>query len=323
MAQPRLSTALSDGTLTLPEGRIAVLRPPMGYDIGDLPRDAVWIDHGFAPDHRFWSDSGYDVGTAPTGLAAVIVVVPRSKALARAMIARAATMAPMVIVDGQRTDGVDSLFKDLRKRFGDMSSVTKAHGRIFWFASPGAMPDWAATASATADGYVTQPGVFAEGGIDKGSAQLIAALPAKLPKTLADLGGGWGYLTDQVLKMHPNVESVDLVEAEALALDCARQNVTDPRANFHWADATTWRPTQSYGGIITNPPFHTSRAADPALGRAFIASAAKMLAKSGHLWLVANRHLPYEHALGDHFARVDEIGGDGGFKVFHAHRPKT
>ena len=322
MAKPRLSTALSEGLIPLVDGRVAVLRPSIDYDLTALDQDRVWIDHGFAPARQFWTDSGFDTGPRPDDISACIVVVPRSKALARAMIAQAAEMAPLVLVDGQRTDGVDSLFKDLRKRLGDMASIPKAHGRLFWFNSPGAMPDWAAQITQGPEEYVTQPGVFAEGGVDKGSVQLLAALPAKLPKRMADLGAGWGYLSAEVLKSHPEIEQLDMIEAEQLAVECARQNVTDPRATLHWADALQWRPEQKYDGILTNPPFHISREADPSLGREFIAAAARMLSPGGHLWLVANRHLPYEATLGDHFARFEEMGGVGGFKLFHAHRPK-
>jgi 16S rRNA (guanine1207-N2)-methyltransferase len=48
---------------------------------------------------------------------------------------------------------------------------------------------------------------------------------------------------------------------------------------------------------VTNPPFHVVRAADPGLGRAFVEAARGMLGPRGDLWLVANRHLPYEGAL--------------------------
>jgi 16S rRNA (guanine1207-N2)-methyltransferase len=70
-----------------------------------------------------------------------------------------------------------------------------------------------------------------------------------------------------------------------------------------------------------NPPFHAGRATDPSLGRAFIQSAARILAPNGKLWMVANRHLPYETTLSECFRNVDMIGGNGAFKVFHANRP--
>jgi 16S rRNA (guanine1207-N2)-methyltransferase len=137
---------------------------------------------------------------------------------------------------------------------------------------------------------------------------------------VVDLGAGWGYLARAVLTRE-GVAAVDLVEAEALALDCARRNVTDPRARFHWADALTFRPDRPADAVVCNPPFHAARAADPALGAAFIRAAAAMLSPAGTLWLVANRHLPYAPVLSESFREVEEIGGDGAFRLTRAARP--
>jgi 16S rRNA (guanine1207-N2)-methyltransferase len=117
------------------------------------------------------------------------------------------------------------------------------------------------------------------------------------------------------------VKKLHIIEAEATALDCARANITDDRAVFHWADVTTHEAKPAYDGIIMNPPFHTTRAADPGLGQAFIASAARCLAPHGHLWMVANRHLPYEATLSEHFGLVAEIGGTPAFKILQASKP--
>jgi 16S rRNA (guanine1207-N2)-methyltransferase len=48
-----------------------------------------------------------------------------------------------------------------------------------------------------------------------------------------------------------------------------------------------------------------------------------MLSGQGDLWMVANRHLPYEAELKKRFAQVAELGGDARFKLFHATRPLT
>lgn len=321
MADARLTTAIESGTLVLPEGAILALRPAAGTDISALPKDRTRIAHGFRPDIDAWEAQGWSVAE-PAPASAVVVFLPRSKPLARAMVAQAASLAPMVIVDGQKTDGVDSLWREMRTRVNDLPCVTRAHGRLFWFASETVdLSDWQAPAPSEVEGgFVTQWGAFSSDGPDRGSQLLVAALPKKLPARMADLGAGWGYLARAVLERE-GVKSLDLVEAEKLALDCARRNVTDPRAAFHWADATRFRPDHLYDGIVSNPPFHVGRAADPALGRAFIAAAARMLAPSGQLWMVANRHLPYEAALRDSFRHVEEIGGDGAFKLFHAVRP--
>ncbi len=321
MSLSRLTTAIDDGALVLPQGKITVMRPAADYDVSALPRDDIMIAQGFYPDFARWNDAGYFVTAKAEPAEVAIVVVPRSKALARAMIASAATWAKLVIVDGQKTDGVESLFKDCRKRLGSLPSVPKGHGRIFWFTPTDVFDDWVAPPpSMGPHGFVTTAGVFSDGAVDKGSALLAAALPDKLPARMADVGAGWGYLAGPVLA-RKGVASLDLIEAEALSLECARLNVSDKRVDFHWADATAFAPAVPFDGIVMNPPFHTGRASEPSLGRAFIAGAARMLAGHGKLWMVANRHLPYEQALRDAFRNVDEIAGDGAFKVFHATRP--
>jgi len=156
-------------------------------------------------------------------------------------------------------------------------------------------------------GFVTRPGVFSADGSDRGSVLLAAALPEKIKGHVADLGAGWGYLSRAILA-HDGVKSLDLVEADREALDCARENITDPRAVFHWADATSFKPARPWDVVVMNPPFHTSRAADPELGAAFIRAAHRGLLPSGSLWLVANRHLPYDRILTPLFRNVEDIG---------------
>lgn len=313
----RLFTALEQGVVDL-DGSVAVLRPPADYD---LPEGAHVV-HTFKPDVDHWAARGHIVTPDVPALDVVVVVLPRAKALARDLIAQAnAKAGRLVIIDGQKTDGSDSLFKACRKKLGDLPSITKSHGRLFWFAPDDSFADWAAPAPSIGDhGFYTAAGVFSDGQVDRGSDLLAQALPDKLPGRIADLGAGWGFLSAAALT-RDGVKSIDLIEAEALSLDCARLNVTDPRAAFHWADATTFQTETPYDAILCNPPFHNGRAADPTLGRAFIAAAARLLKPHGHLWLVANRHLPYEQLLKDKFRKGEELYGDAAFKLFHASRP--
>jgi len=249
--------------------------------------------------------------------------LPRAKAHARALVAQAAlaTKGGLVIIDGQKTDGIAPMLKAVRARIEPDGTYSKAHGKLFWFTSKPAFDDWADAGPIQLDeGFETVAGVFSAEKIDRGSQALIAALPEKLPKRLADLGAGWGYLSRHLL-MREKIRELHLIEADHAALECARKNVTDPRAHFHWADATRFTPTQPFDGIISNPPFHTSRKADPDIGRGFITAAAGMLTPSGQLWLVANRHLPYERTLAETFRNVDEVAGDNAFKILRATRP--
>ncbi|MBR9652168.1 class I SAM-dependent methyltransferase [Thalassovita aquimarina] len=322
MSHPRLALALEAG-LDIAEGRIGVFAPRADTDISDLPKARCQIVTGFKPDYDRFTAQGFDCATQAEGrYAASIVFLPRAKQLARAMIAEAAALTEgPVVIDGQKTDGVDSLLKEVRKRAEVLSVLSKAHGKLFWFAAGSGFEDWAASEpSVIEDGFITRPGVFSADGIDPASKLLASALPEKLSGHLADLGAGWGYLSRAVLQ-RAGVKSLALVEADYAALECARANLDDERVQFHWADATTWRSDRKLDGVVMNPPFHTGRTAEPDLGRAFIAAAARNLAAHGELWLVANRHLAYETTLAELFADVKEVDGDNRFKVLYARRP--
>jgi 16S rRNA (guanine1207-N2)-methyltransferase len=321
----RLSLAI-DGGLTLPDGPVTVLAPRAGERFDPLPMARLQMVQGFRPDHDALVASGYSVYLTPPPAPTALVCVPRAKALAMALIAQAASGSELVLVDGQKTDGIDSIYKDIRARVEIAGNITKAHGRLFWFDPRGAdLSDLRAAPGpvTTADGRVFQTGagVFSADGVDPGSALLADALPADLPSHMVDLGAGWGYLSAQVLSRR-GPEVVHLLEADATALDAARQNIPDPRAQFHWVDVTSFTPPPPVNGIVMNPPFHTGRAAQPALGQAFIAAAARMLTSRGHLWMVANRHLPYDPTLASLFAEVTILTQTPTFKVWHARNPR-
>jgi 16S rRNA (guanine1207-N2)-methyltransferase len=323
---PRLSLALDTGLLRLPdEGRIAVFGGEVGETLDALPRVRTDVIQTDFPRHRALRQAGWRALAAPEpsddgGYAAALVIVPRSKdaAHARLAAARAVTAGP-IIVDGQKTDGVEPLLRALRGRARVSEALSKAHGKLF-VVEGGDFPDWASRPRQV-DGMVTRPGVFSADHVDPGSTLLAAALPGALSGRVADLGAGWGWLARAILA-NPKVTEVHLVEADAVALDCARESLADPRARFHWDDATTHRPDTPYDAVVANPPFHDGRKGEPEIGRAFIRAAAGMLQRQGTLWLVANRHLPYEATLAEAFAEVHEVGGDARYKLFRAARPR-
>ena len=325
MFHTRLSLALRDGAVTLPDdGRILVIGPTADHILTALPKDRVTIYSRFFPDFDPWASRGVETVSAlpDSGFAAAFVCAPRSKALAQSWVQAAtqATDGGLVLLDGQKTDGIDSLLKALKKKADLLGTFSKAHGKLVWFENAD-VADWAAADTRLEGGFTTRPGVFSADGIDKGSAVLAAAMPAEIKGRVADLGAGWGYLSRHILE-RSGVASLDLIEADLVALDCARVNIDDPRANFIWNDATRFRPAKPYDVVISNPPFHTGRTGDPSLGRAFIKSAAEMLTPSGRFVMVANRHLPYEDTLGEVFREVDDLGGTSGFKLLSGTKPR-
>lgn len=321
MTTTRLALALSDH---LPEGEFLVIGARGADDLSALDPARTRIRQGHFPDHRALAARGFQVAPVVDGhFNAALVILPRAKAEARARIADAASRlmpGAALWIDGQKTDGIDSILREMRQLVGVEEVHSKAHGKIFRVTVPAGdwlPPDWTARAREVVPGFVTRPGVFSADRVDPGSAMLAAALPGRMPTRVVDLGAGWGWLSAQALT-RPGIEVIHLVEADHAALESARDNITDDRAQFHWADARDFTLSEPVNGIIMNPPFHDGRAADPRLGADFIAAAARLLTGAGRLWMVANRHLPYETVLAQHFAQVHELRGDTRFKVIEA-----
>ena len=165
----------------------------------------------------------------------------------------------------------------------------------------------------------SQPGIFAFDRIDPGTALLLRHM-TPLAGRGADFGCGLGVIASAVLKS-AQVDALSLIDLDRRAIEAARRNVTDPRADFRWADLrrSGSAPT-GFDFVVMNPPFHDGGAEDRALGQRFIEQAAASLRKGGTLWLTANRHLPYEETLERHFGRVRVVVEEDGYKVFEAIR---
>ena len=119
-------------------------------------------------------------------------------------------------------------------------------------------------------------------------------------------------------------EGVDLYEADRASLDAATANMAalapDRTSESHWIDLASEPVARRYDAIVMNPPFHTGRAAEPALGEAMLRAAAAALRPGGRLFLVANRGLPYEAVLRGSFSSMGEMVRGSTFKVLWASR---
>ena len=245
--------------------------------------------------------------------------VERRRAIALAL--RALVPGASLIVHAPKDKGGSRLSGDLERLGCDFVETAKRHHRICTARGPG---DAQAIAAAIADGEPrlvediglwSQPGVFSWDRIDPGSALLLANMPP-LSGRGADFGCGIGVLARAVLAA-PKVASLKLVDIDRRAVDMARRNVEDPRAEFVWADARTL-DLSGLDFIVMNPPFHDGGIEDKKLGQTFIQRAAAALHKGGTLWLTANRHLPYEEVLTPLFRRVTPLAAEKGYKIYQA-----
>lgn len=162
-------------------------------------------------------------------------------------------------------------------------------------------------------------GLFSWREIDPASALLVSRLPQDLSGLIGDFGCGWGYLSDFVLRHCPKVERLRAIDNDSRAVEQTKRNIADPRLDTMWADITTLHSPVSFDAIVMNPPFHDDRGRHkPHLGTEFIETAVKALKPGGALYMVANRHLPYEKTLRSAFAATSVLADEKGFKVIKA-----
>lgn len=212
-----------------------------------------------------------------------------------------------------------------------VETLSKHHCRVFSTVKPAsdwdetALAQWQAQAALRRlpeTGWWSRPGLFSWDRPDPGSELLARHLPATLKGHGADLGVGWGYLSMELLRRCPDVSALDGFDVDARALEPARRNLGNVmvpvRPRLYWRDVTSGVGQAKYDFIISNPPFHEGRDTDPALGLRFIAAAARALKKQGELWLVANKHLPYEPLLAELFHEHSAIMQTAGYKVLRA-----
>ncbi len=266
----------------------------------------------------------------PSSVKAAIVELTRSKPENLANIAKAYNALELggtLFIDGAKTDGIDSIFKAVKSKATVEGSYSKSHGKTIWTLKgkdENPFKEWLALTDIiqNKDDFWSVPGIFSADAIDPASALLCESITVPLKGRGADLGAGWGYLSQHALQKYLEITSLDLFEAEKVSLDCAQKNITDNRAQFHWTDVQTMPDKGGYDFIIMNPPFHVSRKADVSLGRDFIAKASKLLAPKGRLWMVANKQLAYEAVLDASFNTWSYEEQTPIFKVIHARRPK-
>lgn len=330
---------LEDGSVAWPaEGGVLFLRARDGWPLHQRALPGLVCEQSFKPEADALARSALelaDPGDA-TRHPLVLVLPPRQRDEARALYARAiARAAPggRVLACVANEEGAKSGEADLARLAGPLGHLSKNRCRAFWTqplhgpADAGLFEAWLQLDAPRpiADGrYLSRPGVFAWDRIDAASALLASQLPPGLRGAAADLGAGYGYLADALLTRCPGIVSLDLYEAERRALELAPRNLERHASRvalgYHWHDVTAGLP-RSYDVIVSNPPFHAQGRADrPDIGRRFIAVAAQALRPGGSLWLVANRHLPYEAGLAASFAQVRTVVQEGGFKVFEARR---
>ena len=312
--------AFSVGSVTLQDTKPSGVYGTPPVELAEIPVGAIQ----FSP---LIPGSGQLELQEERSLGEMVVLAPPGTVERRYTIAlalRALEPGGSLTVLAPKDKGGSRIAKDL-KGFGcDVAETSRRHHRICSAKRPvlpegldGALAEGSPRFDETL-GLWTWPGVFSWNRLDPGSALLEQNLPP-LSGRGADFGCGIGILARAILAS-PKVGHLALIDIDRRAVGMAGRNIEDARVEVKWADIRSGAGLTGLDFVVMNPPFHDGGAEDQSLGQAFIRRAAEALRPGGVLWLVANRHLPYEAVLKTLFKRVTPKVEANGYKIYEAIR---
>jgi len=274
--------------------------------------------HPWYPEHQRLLTAGWTPWEGRNRWPQAAVFGGKHKEENRRLIVKAQALAHTVYFVIPNDYGAKSFQKELEQKLGLQRIETGKKSRLFTLSgSPGKPVDSVWQLEENEAGLKSCPGLFSWDRVDRGSQHLTEVLQKEpLRGPVADLGAGWGYLSRSL----PEDLTVHLLEADKRGLEASERNLNGRDAHFHWCDVTdpSSVPKQLAGRmktVITNPPFHTGKKAEPVLGEAFAATAHRLLRQGGKFYLVGNVHLPYYRILHQLFSKVESLFEGEGFRI--------
>lgn len=225
------------------------------------------------------------------------------------------TEAPLYVY-GANDEGIRSASRPLAELFGSVETVW--YGRKCRMlmarglkAVPTSLKGFRSLVTMELDGaprpWVTWPGLFAKGGLDEGTAELLAVAPTD--GSILDFACGTGVVAATLLGR--GAERVDAVDADALAVLATRENA--PNARVFLGDGWQGLPTEHWRHIVSNPPIHRGKGEDYAVLESLIDVAPS---RCDMLWLVAQREIPLERWLRPRFSDTRIVRETRRFRVW-------
>lgn len=246
--------------------------------------------------------------------------------------AAASVLAPggELLVYGANDEGARSAPARIEPVFGEtMTVAVKRRCRVVRAERPDEVPglrgslaawrhEWTLELAGRERPWVSYPGLFAHGRLDDGTSLLLDVLtvPSGSVRVL-DYGCGTGILGGALRARNPEL-GVDLLDADAVALEAASENVPGGRPVL--GDGLDAVRDARYRRIVSNPPYHEGKAETLRVVERLIADAPARLTDGGALEMVVQRRLPVERPLREAFSEVEAVAETGTHRVWRALR---
>ncbi len=163
-----------------------------------------------------------------------------------------------------------------------------------------------------------EPGVFAAGKLDPGTARFLGVVQLSdfTGKRVLELGCGYGVIA---LKASLAGAAVTATDDDLLAVRSTHRNAAHYGADVRvlHSDVDSELQDETFDAVLMNPPFHVGKQVVMDVPGAFLAAAYERLEPGGTLTLVANKALPYERELAG-FRSWETLFADNQFKVLRA-----
>lgn len=267
------------------------------------------------------------------GFDAALIRLPKAKdALLLALHAAASkTLAgSRIAVFGANAEGIRSVGRQLEPFVDDLATLgARYHARVLaGLRKPviaglkGRLADWRTCKEIDIGGtkqvWVSYPGTFAKGGLDQGTAFLVAHLPGLAHGArVLDFAAGTGVVAAALAASGQKLQ-IDMIEPDQIALAAARENVPGASA-FSGTDLSA-AGERLYDLIISNPPIHDGLAESRHVVERLIAEAHRYLRPGGRLMLVVQRRVAVLPLLSRTLSNARIVADDGRFTVAMAER---